>query len=104
MPKVVFPVRAKFKGEWQAAGTEVVVSEKDLDKLPKSAKVTRDKPVKDMTGGESDESSKEEKPLEDMTQEELYDIMQKMDINGRSKIKKEGNEAMIAAIREAREG
>lgn len=109
MLKVKADTMRKYKGEYHKAGSVFKIEDKDKDVFPEDAIVGK---TKEGLKAELEEEAKgKEEPkapadegdgLEELTVEELYGILQEMDYDGRTKVRDEGEAAMIAAIREAR--
>lgn len=89
MAKIKVPNVFKYKGRYYKAGTVIEVPEQDLKYFPETCIIKQ--------------SGKEEDDLSKMTEDELYNILQKLQVPGRTKIRNEGKAAMIEVIRARRE-
>ena len=80
------PQRWKYNGTRYNVGDKFEIEEKDIDSFPSEC-ITK---------------KEVESELEQMGIEELYEIMQDLDINPRTKIREQGKRAMIESIRNER--
>lgn len=92
MEKIIFeaPTNWKHDGEYYEMGEKFEVDKETAKLLPDE--------YLEVKIVESDDG------LEDLSESELYKIMQDLDINPRTRIREQGEEAMIESIRKAREG
>jgi hypothetical protein len=112
MLKIKADTMRKYKGEYHKAGSVFKIEDKDKDMFPEDAIIGKTKEelkaeLEEEGKANAEEDAKQPAPaeedgLEELTIEELYGILQEMDYDGRTKVRDEGEQAMIAAIREAR--
>jgi len=86
--------RRKHNGELYEVGDEFFIEKDEVEAFPEEQ----------VTIVEVETDNTENDELEGLGVEELYEIMQELDINPRTKIRKQGKDAMEQAIQDERGG
>jgi hypothetical protein len=89
--------RRKHNGELYEVGDEFFIEKDEIEAFPEEQVTIVEVEAGDEFFIESDE-------LEGLGVEELYEIMQELDINPRTKIREQGKDTMIKAIQDERGG
>lgn len=101
--KVKLSKKVKYNGDRHRAGSEIEINEKDLDFFKKNdliSDVLTETKEKETSKKPEESKEPEERPLEEMTSDELYEVAQDIELEGRSKLKNDKDE-LLAAVKEA---